>query len=122
VNTTLRTARKHFEALAHAAAALSDPKRIEVMYVLQERAEATVTDLVEATGLSQPMVSKALGVLEKAQMVDCRRDGRWKFYSKAATHGEDLLRACVQLDNAEAETNFVNSVLLGPVLFMPVGV
>lgn len=42
--------------------------------------ERTVTDLVQAAGVSQPAVSQHLKVLKDAGLVDERRDGRFRLY------------------------------------------
>ena len=42
--------------------------------------EATVGELVSRLGLSQPQVSKHLGVLRAVGLVSVRADGRWRWY------------------------------------------
>jgi DNA-binding transcriptional ArsR family regulator len=42
--------------------------------------EATVTDLVDRLGLSQPQVSKHLGVLRAVDLVVARTEGRRRWY------------------------------------------
>jgi DNA-binding transcriptional ArsR family regulator len=42
--------------------------------------EATVTDLVGRLGMSQPQVSKHLGVLRAVDLVKVRADGRRRWY------------------------------------------
>lgn len=72
------------EFLAHAAArfrALGDATRLRIMMVLKKRGDTPVGDLVEATGLSQPAVSKHLATLRHAGLVSTRREGTTVFYS-----------------------------------------
>lgn len=60
--------------------ALATPSRLRILLAL-ERGEATVTELTEETGLSQPLVSQHLKLLRTMRLVDVRRDGRTATYS-----------------------------------------
>jgi DNA-binding transcriptional ArsR family regulator len=65
------------ELLARVAArfrALSDEARLRLLLHLRQ-GPATVGELVEATGLAQPSVSKHLGVLREVGIVASRREG-----------------------------------------------
>ena len=65
------------ELLSRVAArfrALSDEARLRLLLRLRQ-GPATVSELVEATGLSQPSVSKHLGVLREVGIVASRREG-----------------------------------------------
>jgi len=59
--------------------AVAEPRRREILnyLALQER---PVSEIVAALGLSQPSVSKHLGVLRDVGLVHLRRDGRQKLY------------------------------------------
>ena len=56
--------------------------RISLLDVLRD-GEATVRELQEATGASQQNVSKHLGVLLRAGVVDRRKEGNFSLYSIA---------------------------------------
>ena len=60
----------------HAVAA---PDRRELLDALSA-GEATVGELVERLGLSQPQVSKHLGVLRSVDLVRVRAEGRHRWY------------------------------------------
>lgn len=60
--------------------ALSDPLCRELLAAIGE-GEATVSELVERLAVSQPQVSKHLGVLKEAGLVRVRPQGKWRFYS-----------------------------------------
>lgn len=60
--------------------ALSDPNRVKVVKVLQQR-DMCVCEIQEALGLSQPTVSKHLKILEDAGIVQSKKDGLWVCYS-----------------------------------------
>jgi DNA-binding transcriptional ArsR family regulator len=58
---------------------VADRSRRRILDLLRER-ERVVGELVEATGLSQPGVSKHLRVLREAGLVDVRADGQRRVY------------------------------------------
>jgi DNA-binding transcriptional ArsR family regulator len=60
---------------------LADPTRRAILERLIREGELTVRVLTEESGVSQPMVSKHLGVLKSAGLVRDRRDGRETHYS-----------------------------------------
>src|SRR5689334_12030950 len=61
--------------------ALSDPTRRGIFERLIREGELTVQVLTDESGVSQPAVSKHLGVLKRAGLVRDRRDGRESHYS-----------------------------------------
>src|SRR5258708_15370492 len=60
---------------------LADPTRRAILERLIREGELTVGVLTDESGVSQPMVSKHLGVLKLAGLVRDRRDGRETHYS-----------------------------------------
>jgi DNA-binding transcriptional ArsR family regulator len=60
---------------------LSDPTRRAIFERLSREGELTVHALTGHSGVSQPAVSKHLGVLRLAELVRDRRDGRQTHYS-----------------------------------------
>jgi DNA-binding transcriptional ArsR family regulator len=61
--------------------ALADPTRRAIFERLSRDGEQTVRVLTEHSGVSQPAVSKHLGVLKHAGLVRDRREGRKTHYS-----------------------------------------
>lgn len=61
--------------------ALGDPTRRAIYESLARDGEQTVRALTERAGVSQPAVSKHLGVLKEAGLVRDRPDGRQTHYS-----------------------------------------
>src|SRR5262245_19276012 len=61
--------------------ALADPTRRTIFERLSRDGEQTVRALTDRAGVSQPAVSKHLGVLKHAGLVRDRRDGRQTHYS-----------------------------------------
>ena len=60
---------------------LADPTRRALFERLCREGEKTVTDLTARAGVSQPAVSKHLGVLKQAGLVRDRHEGRQTHYS-----------------------------------------
>jgi len=61
--------------------ALADPTRRAIFERLARDGEQTVHALTGRAGVSQPAISKHLGVLKRARLVRCRRAGRETHYS-----------------------------------------
>jgi len=60
---------------------LCDPTRRAIFERLCREGEQTVADLTGHAGISQPAVSKHLGILRGAGLVDGRHEGRQTHYS-----------------------------------------
>jgi len=70
--------------------ALAEPSRLEILSALRGR-EATVSEILEATGLGQANVSKHLQVLHASGFVERRKDGVSTYYRLA---DPDVLKLC----------------------------
>ena len=64
--------------------AFADPTRLRILNLLQSRKEICVCDLCEALEESQPKISRHLATLRRADLVDVRQEGKWKFYALAS--------------------------------------
>jgi DNA-binding transcriptional ArsR family regulator len=65
----------------HAFKALADPTRRGIFERLSREGEQSVRMLTERSGVSQPAVSKHLGVLRHAGLVRARHTGRETHYT-----------------------------------------
>ena len=63
------------DSLSTTFSALSDPTRRAILSALMMR-PASITELARPFGMSQQAISKHLACLERAQLVEKRRDGR----------------------------------------------
>jgi ArsR family transcriptional regulator len=63
-----------FTALAH-------PLRLQLIAHIAARGPVCSCHLEDVAGQSQPQISKHLGVLRRAGLVQRRREGRWVYYS-----------------------------------------
>ena len=71
--------------------AVAEPRRREILDQLS-RGDQTVSDLVEALGVAQPVVSKHLRVLREVGLVSVREAGRQRIYSIDARPLRDIHR------------------------------
>ena len=62
--------------------ALGDETRLRIVALLSH-GELCVCHLEKALNLSQPNVSRQLGILRATGIVDARRDGSWMYYALA---------------------------------------
>ena len=63
-------------------AAFADATRLRILNLLGS-GELCVCDLCDALEEIQPKVSRHLGTLRRAGLVEVRREGKWKFYALA---------------------------------------
>ncbi|WP_227018791.1 ArsR/SmtB family transcription factor [Sinanaerobacter chloroacetimidivorans] len=62
--------------------ALSDETRLRILNLLYEK-ELCVCDLEESLGILQTKVSRHLGYLKKAGLIESRKKAQWVYYSIA---------------------------------------
>ncbi|HVA37066.1 MAG TPA: metalloregulator ArsR/SmtB family transcription factor [Candidatus Dormibacteraeota bacterium] len=67
-------------AVSSMARVLGDPTRLAVLAYLAQ-GDACVCDIVDALGVSQPLLSHHLRALKEAGLVRDRRAGRWVYYA-----------------------------------------
>jgi DNA-binding transcriptional ArsR family regulator len=58
---------------------LSETNRLKIINFIQDK-ERSVTEIVDKTGLSQPLVSHHLKILREAQILETTRDGPFIYY------------------------------------------
>jgi DNA-binding transcriptional ArsR family regulator len=59
--------------------AIGDPTRLRILTLLSSK-EMTVNEITAAIGLSQPTISRHLGILREADIVADRREGQNVYY------------------------------------------
>lgn len=94
------------EVLASFFQGLSDPTRVRILELLEERAR-TVTELVEAIGLAQGRVSSHLSCLRWCGYVEARVEGRFNRYRLVDERVRDILHLgeAIVRDNADRLTS-----------------
>ena len=73
--------KKIYKARAEIAKALAHETRLEIIDILKEKGEKCVCELTEILDVSQSTVSKHLGVLKKAGIVESEKEGLNVTYS-----------------------------------------
>ncbi len=81
-----------FRPVARLFKALAEANRLKIIHVLKSH-EMSVSQIVEATGLSQPLISHHLRALREAGIVRTRRDGAFVLHALADPAMLDRLEA-----------------------------
>lgn len=74
----------------------ADPSRLAILIALRNGARS-VSDIVQATGLSQPNVSNHLSCLRDCGLVTASPQGRFVYYELSDRRVEQLLRLADEL-------------------------
>lgn len=93
----------NFTDAAFLARALSDENRLRILQLLSG-GKKSVTQIVEALGLSQPLVSHHLRELKHALLVEVERKGPFVYYGLEQKEVVDLLHRISALAD-----NLINS-------------
>ncbi len=84
------------EGFVNVGKAVSDPTRLRILAALTER-DLCVCELVHLMNIGQPAVSRHLGILKNAGLVENVRDGKWVNYRllrpARSAYGEAVLQA-----------------------------
>jgi ArsR family transcriptional regulator len=84
------------ESLATIFRVLGDQTRLRALLALQ-RGELNVTELCGALRVPQPTISRHLGILRMAGLVNNRRSGKEIFYSVGGAQGDlKIVRSVLQ--------------------------
>ena len=59
---------------------LADETRLRCLLLLQQRGELCVCELTQALQMSQPKISRHLGLLRTCRLLQDRRQGAWVYY------------------------------------------
>ena len=76
--------------------ALADPSRLRIVAALHGR-ELCLCQIVELVGLATSTVSRHMSILERARLVDARKDGRWTYFRLAGEQGWPAASAAAAL-------------------------
>jgi len=94
--------------------ALKDPTRVKVLKILQQ-GELCVCEIQAILGISQGTVSKHVGMLEAAGLVERRKTGLWAYYRLAGSprspYAASLLGSLRHwLDDDKEITELINKI------------
>lgn len=71
--------------------ALSDENRLQILAQLNNE-EKCACVLLEKLAISQPTLSHHMRILADARLVECRKEGKWMYYSLRRGAGEEMAR------------------------------
>jgi len=85
---------------------LSDSTRLRLAVLLSIQGETCVCGLAEALDAPEYRISRHLGIMRSAGLVEARREGTWMFYklSNARNRLEECLQECFRDCLAEHKT------------------
>ncbi len=85
---------------------LGDPTRLRLMVLLSIQGETCVCRLAEALNAPDFKISRHLGIMRSAGLVEARREGTWMYYklSNARNRLEECLQECFRECLAEHST------------------
>jgi DNA-binding transcriptional ArsR family regulator len=75
---------------------LSEPSRLKILRSLYN-GERNVSSIIEVTGLLQANVSKQLKIMEKSEIVACRKAGLQRFYRVI---DDKIFKICASICNS----------------------
>ena len=75
--------------------ALADENRVRMLLSLQGR-ELCLCQIIELFRLAPSTVSKHMGILHQARLVDRRKEGRWTYYRQAGRDAPAPARAAIR--------------------------
>jgi len=93
-----RTSKRQMEALGEAAECLrtlAHPHRLRIVQLLLSGVPYSVNDLAEICGITQPMTSDHLRLMQRCGFLTSEKDGRTVYYTIAEPHLGQLM-ACVE--------------------------
>ena len=69
--------------------ALSDENRLQILAQLNNE-EKCACVLLEKLAISQPTLSHHMRILAEARLVECRKEGKWMYYSLRRGAGKEM--------------------------------
>lgn len=97
----MTTVQQDLSATARVFHALSDETRLAVVQRLRD-GERCVCDLMDEVDAAQSRLSFHLKVLREAEIVGCRREGRWAYYWLKPETFEEVAEAVKSLSPSRA--------------------
>lgn len=100
-----------FELQARLCQVLASPKRLEILYTLQD-SELTAGDLAKAVDVTMPNLSQHLSLMKQHGLVESRKEGLNMYYRVSSDH---IMEVCNSVRRVLAEQLTRQSVLLDQV-------
>lgn len=92
--------------MSDAFKALADPTRREILQLLKDK-DLTAGEISSKFTISKPAISKHLDVLKNSELVFCRKEGQYIFYSINTTALQNILGGFLELfENTKAMSEY----------------
>jgi DNA-binding transcriptional ArsR family regulator len=78
---------------------ISHPTRLQILCLIYQKKECTVSEIVGITGMSQSSISQHLSKMKSNSVLDDRRDGNRVFYTLNNSNYSKLIDALCLLYN-----------------------
>jgi len=88
------TSLESLEQAAECLRVLAHPHRLRIVQMLLQD-DFTVGELAQACGISSPMTSEHLRLMQRCQFLESRKDGRRRYYSVVEDHLEQIME-CIE--------------------------
>ncbi len=96
--------KKSYEDTAVVFKALSDPNRLIIIEMLKN-GEMCACELLEELHISQSTLSHHMKTLCKAEIVSCRREGKWMHYSLSSKGSKEAYHLLSIIAKAPEQCN-----------------
>lgn len=96
--------------------ALSDRNRLRIFLALQDYEELCACQITELLEVSGATASKHLGILQKAGLIQSRKDGKWTLYRLLADNNDKPLLNWLNTQLANTTTQCKDSASLKKIL------
>ncbi len=93
----------HIEEMVRLSKAMSDSNRIKIITLIQREGGLCVCEICDTLKLSQPLVSRHLKQLKKADILTSHKEGKWIIY-KMHTNPSILLNTYLKLCKQDERT------------------
>ena len=96
--------------------ALSDMNRLRIVSALSRYDELCACQITEVLQVTGATASRHLSILQKAGLLDSRKEGRWVYFRLAPPAGNGLLFKWLEESTAEAEQLQNDFIALGKIV------
>lgn len=93
-----------YESNAKVFKALCDPNRLMILETLQSR-ERCACEVLEDLNISQSTLSHHMKILCDSGLVDCRRQGKWMYYSLSKEGCEAAKNLLIEITTIMQDSN-----------------
>lgn len=93
--------KEELERIAYGLKAIAHPNRLAIICLLSRNEEMSVSDVCEALGCSQALVSHHLTDMHAKGLLEIRREGRNAYYRLADDRVTNVMRCMMKCGNQD---------------------